>query len=1189
MRKWLGTIFSVVGVLALAALIWFVGPLIAIAEVRPLTSAWVRIAIILVLVSVVFGYIAYTLHKRHKAVQELEAELTGAGEPDSDADVLAQRMKDAIVTLKKSRTTRGDFLYELPWYIIIGPPGSGKTTALVNSGLKFPLAKGSSASPMAGVGGTRFCDWWFTDEAVLIDTAGRYTTHDSDAGSDKRSWLAFLGLLKEHRPKQPINGVLVVISLEDLMTLGRADLSTHATAIRKRLAELHDQLEIDFPVYAIFTKADLVAGFIEYFGNFNDARRRLVWGATFQTDDKTVNLVGEAPKELDLLIERLAQEIPDRLQEEPDPVARTKLYGFPAQLADLRPAITGFLNEVFEPTRYHTNMALRGFYFTSGTQEGTPIDRVLGAMSSSFGRAMVEPSAYSGKGKSYFLHDLLRKVIFGEAGWVSSNPTAVRRDMVLRYGAYSLVALIVAGTLGAWWVSYLANRKLISDSELAMVQYRALAEPIMQEQVVADTDFLSTLDVLHKLRYVPVGYGFADVATPWSHTFGLSQRERLLSSSRTAYRMALERVFRSRLILHLEKQIEANRDDPAFLYEVLKIYLMLGGGPNVPVDNDFVLAWIKQDWEENLYPGAANRASREELVQHLQAMLDLDTGQQPAISLNGALVEDTQRLLVRLSLAERAYALIKSIARTSLIDDWMASARGGDDAVNVFETRDGRDLSSVRVPNLYTYNGFHELFLEKLPTIADQLQRERWVLGPAGEQSAVERQYETLGPDLLNMYATDFIRSWREALDNLRLKRLAVGRPTYPTLQAASSPASPIKLLFASVRDETILTQERGEPESAPASSAIASEAGQRLASRYQSRLPELARIGLDIARKSQRRAGSPGATQVPGENIEAYFRRFHQLAEGAEGERPIDKLIDNLNAIYVNLTLAATSPEMAPSATQAVHQQVAALRANASRLPDPLSTMMLAAADEFEGDAASTTAAELNQQLNNLVTRPCQEIIANRFPFAEGSQREVPLPEFARLFGAGGIIDRFFNANLARLVDTSKPEWTWRDDSRLGRELSAATLRQFQNAAQIRDAFFPTGGTIPNVQLTVLPLTLSQDASAAELEINGKKLESVHRIDSPMDFVWPGASLEGTASIRILPEIMGRQSSIRFVGSWALYRLLNAGRMSQSGDTLSIRYVLGGREVSYRVRVGSLANPFALPALRSFRCPAEL
>ena len=58
---------------------------------------------------------------------------------------------------------------------------------------------------------------------------------------------------------------------------------------------------------------------------------------------------------------------------------------------------------------------------------------------------------------------------------------------------------------------------------------------------------------------------------------------------------------------------------------------------------------------------------------------------------------------------------------------------------------------------------------------------------------------------------------------------------------------------------------------------------------------------------------------------------------------------------------------------------------------------------------------------------------------------------------------------------------------------------------------------------------------------------------------------------------------------AWALYRMLNAGGMSQSGDKLSVRFVVGGREVSYQVRVGTLENPFALQALRNFSCPSGL
>ena len=267
---------------------------------------------------------------------------------------------------------------------------------------------------------------------MLIDTAGRYTTQDSDAKTDKQSWLAFLDLLKKNRPRQPINGVMVAISLEDLMTLSPAEIEAHADAIRARLLELHERLKVDFPVYALFTKADLIAGFMEYFANLSDQGRRQVWGTTFQTADKTRNMVGEVPVEFDALVERLNSDLTDRLQEEPTPSSRVLLYGFPPQIAALKRQIFDFLNQIFEPTRYHANATLRGFYFTSGTQQGTPIDRLIGALAKSFGAEQVGAQAYSGRGKSFFLADLILKVIIGEAAWVSTDRAAVRRARIIK-------------------------------------------------------------------------------------------------------------------------------------------------------------------------------------------------------------------------------------------------------------------------------------------------------------------------------------------------------------------------------------------------------------------------------------------------------------------------------------------------------------------------------------------------------------------------------------------------------------------------------------------------------------------------------------------------------------------------------------------------------------------------------------
>ncbi|TIU05185.1 MAG: type VI secretion system membrane subunit TssM, partial [Mesorhizobium sp.] len=270
-----------------------------------------------------------------------------------------------------------------------------------------------------------------------------------------------------------------------------------------------------------------------------------------------------------------------RLQDEADPVARIAIFGFPAQFVALRTRVVRFVTSLFDASRAQVNVSLRGLYFSSGTQEGTPIDQVLGAIGRNFGSA--SQAHLSGTGKSFFLHDLLAKVIFPEAGWVSFDRTAERRARLARFGSLAAIALVAFAALGVLGLSYFANESLIGSTRQAMAQYRDGADSLLRSTTVADVDLENVIGPLDQLRNLPAGY------------------ERLLSASKSVYRQALERSFRSRLLVQAERTIQAKMADPIALYEPLKIYLMLGGkAPKV--DDELIISWMKQDWEENRYP-----------------------------------------------------------------------------------------------------------------------------------------------------------------------------------------------------------------------------------------------------------------------------------------------------------------------------------------------------------------------------------------------------------------------------------------------------------------------------------------------------------------------------------------------------------------------------------------------------------
>lgn len=1191
--KWVKLALVLFGFSAFSATVFFAGPLIGFGEARPFDPLWVRLLIIgiLLLILMIWGLVKFL--RRRKGQAAIEKALIVDAPPTGDGKELASRMTAALATLKKSGNSK-TYLYDMPWYIIIGPPGSGKTTALINSEIKFPLS--GQQGGLQGFGGTRYCDWWFAEEAILIDTAGRYTTQDSDAGADSASWTAFLGLLKRNRPKQPINGVILAFSVADLMNASPDSITAHAETVRARLAEIHETLKVDFPVYVMFTKADLIAGFREYFSSFSSSRRKKVWGATFQTDSRKDQTYDKVGTEFDALVARLSDEVIDRLSEEPDGVNRIAIFGLPGQMALLKDEIESFLRQVFEPTRYKTSAMLRGFYFTSGTQEGTPIDQVLGAMGRSFGGDA--GALMSGKGKSFFLHDLLSKVIFAEQGWVSYDRKAVRRSSVTRIAITTAMVLASLGMLGAWTYSYFNNRALVASAQAAMADYEMAATEDLQAVEIKDTDVLRVGNHLQLLRTMPAGFESPEEDTSdWSRGFGLSQQGALRQSARDSYGQGLERLFRPRLVLRVEEQLQSFvlANETLAIYETLKVYKLLGGAAPAPQD-DLVRAWFRQDWEQVMFPGINQEPARAMLEAHLAAMLELDDTTTPSVTLNADLVGKAEVILARMSVADQAYSLIVATAPFAGLPDFNVVERTGADARLVFETVDGSDLGDLTVPALYTYAGFHDFFLDQLAEVALKLENEQWVLGEQAKEADVSGQLTNLGPKLLQRYREDYLAAWEAVLANIKLAPMAADKPAYQALAAASSSTtSPILKLVEGITAETKLTvapvAEDGLEAGLAENSEALGDAANRVTSMLSNRVLGLQRIGLDLALevgKSQRRAGAAGAAAepiIPGADIEAQFAEYHALMEGAPGQRPIDALLASFDKIQQGLVLAAGFNQ-AEAAAQ-MPALIGQLRTAASRLPPELNRMVGEAVEDFEGDAASTTIAQINQELTTQVVGACSQIVDGRYPFSNSPARQVPLSEFAQLFAPDGVLDRFFNANLAVHANMGAGDWTWREDSPLADKLSLQSLRQFQRAAAIRDAFFPGRSPTVALEVTVNQIAAHDRIKQSVLVVDDQPIQMRKAGNTPVTITWPGGG--GNTSLQLLPELNNRESQIMFQGPWAFLQFLREGNPNQVGDVMQVSYVVGGRNITYEIRVNSLVNPFNMSELREFKCPTGL
>ena len=1167
--------------ISLSVAVWFLAPFIGSETWRPFDSILSRGLFIGAIWFFFLGLMLFIFLRRRrkeKAMTEAIAEQVDTGQDDvtsAEMTELRGKLKTAMAELRKSKNGR-KHLNELPWYVMIGPPGAGKTTAIVNSGLKFPLADTMGKTAIGGVGGTRNCDWWFTNNAVLIDTAGRYTTQESDAETDNAGWLGFLGLLKKYRKRQPINGAMIAISLSDLLMQDEVTQTSHAVAVRRRLNELREKLGVRFPVYVLFTKADLIAGFSEFFDNLGKEDREQVWGFTLPLDTSKAEAspVAAFDSEFALLLGQLNAQSLERMQAETDPQRRSLIAGFPSQVASMRAVARNFLAEVFQDNRYEKRHMLRGIYFTSGTQEGTPIDRLMLGMARTFGIGRQAIGTGQGQGRSYFLTRLFEAVIFPEAGLVSADDKVERRYRWTKRVAIAatIVIALLTGTL--FTRSYLGNQDLIAQAADHVDSYQQISATLPGSPV-GDTDLPPVVDALNILRDMPTNPAAGDPDPERRLTYGLYQGEVIGTQAAQTYRAALNQRFLPRLLLRLEEQITGNVNNPDLLYEALKIYLMLG--LEGPMNPELVREWMTIDWSIT-YAGPSRDALRADLEAHLDALLSQPMSK---IALNGPLVEQVQGILSEMPLAQRVYnGIINSPSATSL-PEWRITEAGGPAVTRVLVRSSGKPLNEG-VEGIFTYNGFHDVFLGEALGVAQRIQKDSWVLGPRGAAEQTDAALTALSRDVLDLYYNDYIARYDGILGDIDIIPLESLSHAVEVTNVLSGPTSPIVNILSEIAKETSLTADR----SVLGSEAI-SEGIDRVAQiEARSALSIQGEILLEALQNSAGLEGNGQPAKAPGAYVDERFDWLHQLVLRPEGQSSeLDLLIATLQEVYQELNkmsfsgVAATSAE-GGTATQRFQQM-------ASRIPGPLERWASQITSSSTGITADGTRSSINAKWQSAVLPFCTQALENRYPFSRQARADVALADFQKLFAPGGLIDTFFAENLVKFVDTRSQPWTWQKVNDVDLGISPAVLEQLQYAAEIRDAFF-AGAPTPAVQFQITPEALDPKADSVQLTIGSQNVlfETRRPNNTPVAITWPGTV--GLAGVVFQPPLSNGESQLAKDGPWALFRLLDAAeiRRTNVSDRKRVIFNVAGRIAIFQLQSGSVINPFALPALSKFNCP---
>ncbi len=417
---------------------------------------------IIALLLLLYRYLLKLFKKRKSAPMErgVISSATTAPQGISEAahmarvDDLRKKFEDGIDKFRAA----GKNLYDFPWYMIVGEPGSGKTEAIRHCNIGFPPGL---QDQFQGAGGTLNMNWWFTDHAVILDTAGRLMFEEVEAGGSSE-WREFLTLLKKSRPRCPVNGVFLVIPADSLIKDTADEIEQKASKIAKQFDIIQRSLDVRFPVFVVITKSDLINGFRDFFDKLEDPQLQhqiLGWSNPAPLDEPyNTSFVDQQLKAIQTrLFRRRLALLQDVISSSDEPGTGKKqesdtLYAFPQSLAKIAPRMARYLELVFSVGSQWSCKPLffRGIYFTSSMREGSALDEDLADSLGVPVDSLPDGRVWE-RDRAYFLRDLFMKKVFREKGLVTHATNAkklhMRRKATVLFAAAASVILLLFFTI----------------------------------------------------------------------------------------------------------------------------------------------------------------------------------------------------------------------------------------------------------------------------------------------------------------------------------------------------------------------------------------------------------------------------------------------------------------------------------------------------------------------------------------------------------------------------------------------------------------------------------------------------------------------------------------------------------------------------------------------------------------------
>jgi type VI secretion system protein ImpL len=751
------------GVCILAALfIWFDGPLITINGYMPLAALEKRLYLIALLFSLwLLKLFFIDLYAVEASVESISPEIK------NKLQQLQGKFEGAIKFLKSNfiyKNGKKISLESLPWYLAIGPVGSGKTALLANANINYILAKQFKAEQQNSPSDT--CDWWVTKDLVLVDVPGFYLSTKS-----KLLWEKLLQLLKWVRRKDKLYGVIVTLNLPELMQStkdqGRAELFLN---LKKRLLDVLAVFGDSMPIHLVVTKCDFLPGFLEFFGESSSEEVAQAWGITLPPREEVSNLLNVFSQRFNALIGRINKQLIWHLHHERNAQARPYIKDFPLHVEQLKNSLVQFLKALAIP-----NLPLASVHLTSSTQlSKQESNTTISTTNSDFSVSSSILSLPVPSARVYFVRQLIQYHLLA----MPMRPEPMLKN---KYQWQQRIAYAIAGC-GVVAASILLGRDFQYSVQQAYSVQSDLAQyQLSLQQSHEQSDRLAqALPLLNSLRQI--------VETSTDRFSLAFYSNKAKKTANVVYHQALQTIVLPEIKNYFEKYLRAaSSKNPEQVYSILAAYVMLADSQHFQAD--YIAARLQQ-----LIPNDGNKIPVTALADHVHAAL---MSGPLAVKLDNALIAEVRKQLLSLSSSALAQVILKN-KNDNNIDISLNLGTANNSAV--FSSKE----VSTAIPTMFTARAFNRIVNEDVKVAAAEALHGNWILGGASG-AADQSTIDTLAGQLHTQYITNYVDLWESLLANIQLNVPADLLQLNHTIATLTGDHSPLLQLLDTIRANTAL------------------------------------------------------------------------------------------------------------------------------------------------------------------------------------------------------------------------------------------------------------------------------------------------------------------------------------------------------------------------------------------------